>query len=104
MSLSISIPSAITATGAANSGGGELGKLKKQLADLYAKLKQVSQGSGDAKQKMAQAKIIQTEIQVVQEQIQDLEKRKASGKAELLHQQQQGSPKRGPSGLLDVYV
>lgn len=105
MSLNIAIPSVTTATGTTDSGGsGELGKLKKQLADLYAKLRQVAQESGDAKQKMAQAKLLQTQIQVVQAQIQELEKSKSSAKAELLPHRLQASHKREPSGLIDVYV
>ena len=104
MSLSVSIPSATTPTGAANSGGGELDKLKKQLVDLYEKLKQVSQGSGDAKQKIAQAKLIENQIQVVQAQIRELEKNQASKKEEVLHQKRQDSDNRDQIRLLDVYV
>jgi polyhydroxyalkanoate synthesis regulator phasin len=105
MSINIVISSAGTATRTSSSGGaGELGKLKKQLADLYAKLRQVPQGSGDAKQKIAQAKLIESQIQLVNQQIQNLEKDKNSEETAASPQKKQQYRKTDAHRLLDRYA
>lgn len=104
MSLNIAAPAISSASSSVSFGSGELGKLKKQLIDLFAKLRQVSQGAGDAKQKMQQAKIIQTQIQLLQAQIQELEKGSRPENANSSSQKRQGSNNEDPRRLLDVYA
>ncbi len=105
MSTNIVISSAGTATRTSSSGGGgELGKLKKQLADLYTKLRQIPDGSGDAKQKIAQAKLIENQIQLVLEQIRNLEKGKDAEKTASSPQKKQEHRKTDAQRLLDIYA